>query len=185
MSAPLSAAFCPLVAARLQWPAGVVEPQVATLEQHAGHGDVVVLDERDPVAHSRARAANWTSLADHLLAEVVGRVGLAGKYAAAPAARVEQQGSQPFGLGQQQGGPFVGGEAPGKTDGQHGGVERLVGPGGVDRGDTLLEQGRLQTGADETDQRLLALAPAPATARRRAPLKYGPNRPARPPPRTG
>ena len=73
-------------AARLQRPAGGVQPHVAALEQHAGHGDVVVLEERDPVADVLL-AGELDDLADHLLAEVVGRVGLAGEERAAPAGR--------------------------------------------------------------------------------------------------
>ena len=57
-------------------------------------------------------------LGDHLLAEVVGGVGLAGEHQLQGARRVEQQGAEPLGLRQQQGGPLVGSEPAGETDDQ-------------------------------------------------------------------
>ena len=50
---PVEGGLLPAGPAGFQGPAGVVEPNVAALEHHAGHGDVVVLDERGPVAHRR------------------------------------------------------------------------------------------------------------------------------------
>ena len=54
-------------------------------------------------------------LADHLLAAVVGRVGLAGEHELHRPVAGQQQALEPVGLRQQQRGPLVGGEPAGEA----------------------------------------------------------------------
>ena len=69
---------------------------------------------------------------------------------------------QPVGLGEQQGGPLVGGEAAGESRRQEAGVEDLVGPGRVHSRDAPVEQGRLAACArTKPDQGLAALLAGP------------------------
>ena len=67
-------------------------------------------------------------LGDHLLAEVVGRVGLTGEHQLQRPLLVQEQGAQPLRLGQKERGPFVGCEAAGEPHDQVARVEDLVGP---------------------------------------------------------
>jgi hypothetical protein len=83
-------------AARLLRSARVVEPDVGALVQDAGDGDVVVVDEHEAVADGRV-AREGHDLADDLLAEVVGRVRLAGEDELARALAGGEQGPQPLG----------------------------------------------------------------------------------------
>ncbi len=57
-------------------------------------------------------------LADHVLARLIGGVGLAGEHELHRTVRVEQQASQALGLREQQGRPLVRREAPGEPDGE-------------------------------------------------------------------
>ena len=68
-------------------------------------------------------------LADHLLALIVGGMGLAGEHELDWADRVQEQTLEALALGQEQVGSLVGGKAAGETNGQGVGVEQLVGPG--------------------------------------------------------
>ena len=113
-------------AARLLGSAGCVEPHVAALDQGPGHGDVVVLDERDPVAHVDL-AGEHRHLADQLLSLLVGRMGLAREHQLHGSVGRQHQGAEAIRLGQQQRGPLVGREAAGEADGEHVGIE-LAGP---------------------------------------------------------
>ena len=123
---------------------------------HAGHGDVVVLDERDAVADGRI-AGEAHDLGDHLLAEIVGGVGLAGEDQLERPLLVEEQGPQPIGLGQQQRRPLVGGEAPGEADDQEARVEDVVGPGRVADRHAAVLQRLAQPLPHEADQGVAAL----------------------------
>ena len=66
-------------AARLLRAAGVVQPHVGALVEGAGDGDVVVLEEHEPVADAEV-GGEADDLLDHRLAVLVGGVGLAGEH---------------------------------------------------------------------------------------------------------
>ena len=146
--------------AGLHGAARVVEPDVAALQQGAGHGDVVVLDEGDPVADRRS-PGELDHLADHLLAQVVGRVGFAGENQLDRSLGVQEKRLQAIGLGEQESRPLVRGEPTSETDREDGGVERLVRPGGVHGGCPLFQERRLQVRAHVADQGFLALLARP------------------------
>ena len=68
---------------------------------------------------------------------------------------------QPLGLGQQQVGPLVGGEAAGEADREDAGVERLGHPRHARRRRATGERRLAQAPADEADQALAALLAGP------------------------
>ena len=134
----------PARSAGLLWAARDVEPDVAALAQGQAHGDVVVLHEHHPVADRRV-PRELHHAADHVLATVVGRVGLARQHELHGPLLGRQQGRQPLGVREQQCGPLVGDEAPGEADGEDGGIEDLG----------------AQARAHEADQSLPSLLPDP------------------------
>ena len=64
-------------------------------------------------------------------------MGLAGEEDLDRLLWIVEQGLQPLGLREQEGGPLVGGEAPGEADREHPGVEDVVAPGEVALADAL------------------------------------------------
>ena len=90
LSAPLSAAFMPRRAARLERPARRVQPHVAAVVHRPGDRDVVVGEEHEAVAHVGG-AGELLDALDQLLARVVGRVRLAGEHELHRALGVVQQ----------------------------------------------------------------------------------------------
>ena len=80
-------------------------------------------------------------LLDQLLAGLVGRVRLAGDDELDRPRRVQQQLLQPRGVAQHQGQPLVGRHPSGEADGEHVGVEDLVGPAQLGRRGPALQPG--------------------------------------------
>ena len=75
---PFIAAFMPLVPLASSGLRGVVQPDVAALDEEVGDVQVVVVEERDAAAEGRDRAPAGRRL-ELVLAHVVGRVRLAGE----------------------------------------------------------------------------------------------------------
>src|ERR1700745_1584512 len=79
--------------------------------------NVVVLDKNETIAEFRV-AHQVGNLLEHALSGFVERMCFAGEYELDGAIRVVDHGSEPFDVGQDQIGSFVGGETTGKADGQ-------------------------------------------------------------------
>ena len=122
-------------AARLERATRVVQPHVAAVVHHARDGHVVVGDEHEPVVHVELPSEDL-DVADHVLAGLVLRMGLAGEHELRRLVGRQEHLAQTIGLRQQQRGPLVGGETAGEADG-----ERL-----------RVEQGVATTRPDERDQ---------------------------------
>ena len=120
---PLSAAFMPLRAARLERHARQVEPEVHALHQQVGQVHVVVLEERDP-ALELGIAGELVDALEHFLARVVGRVGLAREDDLHRTPRVDQQAPQALEVAEDQVGPLVGREPAGEADRERRRVEQ-------------------------------------------------------------
>ena len=127
----------------LHRPHRCVEPDVGALDEGPGEGHVVVLDEHEAVPHV-GLVGERGDLADELLAQVVGGVGLAGEHELHGALGVEHEPLEPLGLRQQERGPLVGGHAAGEADGERLGVERVVDPlelgGGPALGEAVVQE---------------------------------------------
>ncbi len=85
---------------------------------------VVVREKNHMIAGVRA-ADELHPLPDQCLPGRIGRVGLAGYDQLHRAVRIRQQPQQSRGVAQQQVGPFVGGESPRESQGEHLRVEQL------------------------------------------------------------
>ncbi len=120
------------------------------------------------------RGRERDDLADHLLAQVVGRVGLAGEHELHRALGRGQQRQEPIGLGQQQGGPLVGGEPAGEAHGEGLGVEYLAAPGGVGPAEPPGGQRRLQALPHRRHQPFPALVAHPPQLLVAHPFDAGP-----------
>ena len=116
-STPLSAAFIPLVPHASSGRRGLFSHTSQPWQHRAGDRHVVVLQEHEAVADVEL-AGEELDLADHVLARLVGGMGLAGEDELHRAVGVEQQPAQALGLRQQQRRPLVRGEAAGEADGQ-------------------------------------------------------------------
>ena len=125
-------------AAGLERAQRVVEPDVAARVEVQRHRDVVVGQEDDAVAHLGV-VGELHQLLDQLLAGLVGGVRLAGDDELDRPLGVEQQLLEPLGVAQHEGEPLVGGHPAGEPDGEHVGVEDLVGPAELGRRGAPLE----------------------------------------------
>ena len=94
---------------------------VATLDQVAGHVEVVVLEEEDsPVEGLLTREVD--DLADQVLAGVVFGMGLAGEEELQRAFLVGEERHESRDIVEEQVAALIGGEAAGEADGQRGGI---------------------------------------------------------------
>ena len=111
---PFMHAFMPLVPLASSGFRGIVQPDVAALDQKVGDVQVVVLDEGDAPGKDRVERATENAL-QVVLAGVVGRMGLAGKDDLHRPARRVQDASQPIGIAEDERGTFVAGEPAGES----------------------------------------------------------------------
>ena len=124
---PVEGGFLPRCAARLHRPTRIVEPHIGTLIHQAGHPDVVVLDEREPVPNVGLQR-KIDDLAHDLFTGRVRRMGLARKYELHWMIRMQQQTLQTIRVPQQQGGALVRGEAASEANGEHTGIKGTITP---------------------------------------------------------
>ena len=95
-------------------------------------GDVhVVILEKDDVAEEAGIARDLKDALDGPFAGVVARVGLAGDDELDRLTGPVEEAEQAVEVAKEQIAAFVGGEAPGKADGQGGGIEALGGAIGL------------------------------------------------------
>ena len=124
---PVDGRLHPRGPAGLQGPQRVVQPHVAAREQGAGHRNVVIGQEHDPVPHGGV-VGELHQVLDHFLARIIGRVGLAGDDQLDGVLRVQQQRLEPGRVPQHQGQPLVSRHAPGEPDREHVRVQHRISP---------------------------------------------------------
>ena len=112
----------PAGSTRLQRKTRSIEPNVDPLDEELGHMHIVVFQECY-VAAQLMVGAKVQDFMNEIAAGFIGWVGLAGEDQLDRAPLVMEQLFQPFEVAEQQGGPFVGGKAPGEADGESFGVE--------------------------------------------------------------
>ena len=113
-------------AARLERLARIVQPHVAALHQEVRDVQVVVVDERDASAELRIERALVDAL-QVVLADVVGRMRLAGEDDLHRAGRRVQDAREPIRVVEDQLGPLVAGEAAREADRQRVRIEQRAG----------------------------------------------------------
>ena len=128
--------FHPAGAARLERLARVVQPHVAALHEEVRDVQIVVVDEGDASAEQRIERALVDAL-QMVLADIVGRMRLAGEDDLdRPAGRVEDP-RQPLRIVKHEFRPLVAGEAPREADRQRVGFEQRAGGDDARNADVL------------------------------------------------
>ena len=116
-------AFMPARPARLERRSRQVQPEVGALNEQRRRGEVVVL-EVDHASRDLRERLELEELLKHVLAVLVGRVGLAGEHDLY-AVRSAQQRARRVDVGDQQAEALIGRDAPREADGQRVRVEVL------------------------------------------------------------
>ena len=163
-------------AARLERLARVVQPDVAALHEEMRDVQVVVVDERDAAAEQRIERASVDAL-QMMLADVVGRVRLAGEDDLHRPARGVEDPREPFGVVEHELRPLVAGEAAREADRQRSGSSSV--PAATTRGDAdvLFGPALARALADEREQvapQRLADTPTAPRQESRAPRPTAP-----------
>ncbi len=133
-----------------------VEPDIDPLHQMPGNLHVVIFNKNNSVAEALL-VRGLHQLADQLLPLLVLGVGLAGEQDLYRHLRVIENPGKPVKVAQQQSAAFVGGKTPGETDGQHLGVEHLLGGGDFLGGGADLNQLGLKPLAGKINQLLTGI----------------------------
>ena len=100
----------------LQWPAGIVEPDIDALHKVASDVDVIVLHKHELVVELGI-SHQFGNLLQDSLAGLVQRMSLAGEYELHRSIRIVHHRSQPLDIGQNQVRSFVSREPAGKSNG--------------------------------------------------------------------